>query len=210
MTKCVVCESDLIVSFLTLDQNKYWKCNSCLAKFLDKHHFLDETTEKDRYLEHENIIDDPRYRNFLSRLSKPLTERLVPESRGLDFGCGPGPALADMLVMNGFEVDLYDPFFFPNQDIFSKQYNFITCTETAEHFHKPFEEFKKLDNLLLEGGYLGVMTSFLTEDEAFEKWYYRRDPTHVTFYSEKTFEVIAHQRNWNFEIVSKDIVIFRK
>ena len=57
---------------------------------------------------------------------------------------------------------------------------------------------------------LGVMTCFLTTDEAFESWYYRRDPTHVTFYCEKTFEVIASQRNWQYEFPSKDIVLLQK
>ena len=54
------------------------------------------------------------------------------------------------------------------------------------------------------------MTSFLTSDEMFENWYYRRDPTHVTFYCEKTFQVIASQRNWKCEIKSKDIVLLQK
>ena len=210
MTECIVCHSNLVESFSTLDKNKYWKCNFCQAKFLDKHYFIDEVSEKDRYLEHENVIEDPRYRNFLSRLSVPLVERLNANSKGLDFGCGPGPALADILVKDGYEVDLYDPFFFPNQNIFSNQYDFITCTETVEHFHNPFEEFKKLDDLLIKGGWLGIMTNFLTEEEAFEKWYYRRDPTHVTFYSEETFKVIGKQRNWDLEIISKNIVIFKK
>ena len=44
------------------------------------------------------------------------------------------------------------------------------------------------------------MTCFLTTGEAFDKWYYRRDPTHVVFYAEKTFEVIAKQRDWKCEM----------
>ena len=36
----------------------------------------------------------------------------------LDFGCGHGPALADILFNNGFHMDLYDPFFFPNKKVF--------------------------------------------------------------------------------------------
>jgi hypothetical protein len=54
------------------------------------------------------------------------------------------------------------------------------------------------------------MTCFLTIGEAFDKWYYRRDPTHVVFYAEKTFEVIAKQRDWKYEIVTKDVVLFYK
>ena len=54
------------------------------------------------------------------------------------------------------------------------------------------------------------MTDFITTEDAFDRWYYRRDPTHVVFYSEKTFEVIADQRGWNCEIPSKNIVLFKK
>ena len=45
---------------------------------------------------------------------------------GLDFGCGPGPALADMMQSEGNEMEIYDPFCFPNQDALSKTYDFIT------------------------------------------------------------------------------------
>ena len=207
---CIICRNSSPDSFLTQDNKTYWKCNSCFGKYLDPTHYIDSGDEKDRYLEHKNNIHDEAYRSFLSRLSDPLKEKLSHGDGGLDFGCGHGPALADMLKQDGFNIDLYDPFFFPDKKIFSKTYNFIACTETAEHFHDPFLEFNRLDNLLKPGGWLGVMTSFLVSDDQFENWYYRGDPTHVVFYSEKTFEIIASQRNWSCEIQSKDIVLLQK
>jgi hypothetical protein len=66
------------------------------------------------------------------------------------------PALADMVKSDGFAVDLYDPFFFPDKKIFLNQYNFITCTETAEHFQHPYQEFNTLDALLKPGGWIGM------------------------------------------------------
>jgi|TARA_B110000263_G_C15227594_1_gene472959 hypothetical protein len=180
------------------------------VKFLDQAFFIDEDAEKGRYLEHHNEIGDPAYLKFLSKLSEPLMAKLKSDDRGLDFGCGHGPALAEMLKAKGYDMDLYDPFFYPNKEIFSKKYNFITCTETAEHFFNPNKEFKTFDALLLPDAWLGVMTTFLTEDKLFENWYYRRDPTHVVFYSQKTFEVIAEQNNWQLEIPAKDIALFCK
>ena len=41
---------------------------------------------------------------FLGRLAEPLVERLDPGASGLDFGCGPGPALAAMLTRRGYTV----------------------------------------------------------------------------------------------------------
>ena len=207
---CIVCKSKLISSFTTKDKKTYWQCSCCSVKFLDQAFFIDEDTEKARYLEHQNEIGDPAYLKFLSKLSKPFKTKLKSDDHGLDFGCGHGPALAEMFKADGYSIDLYDPFFYPNKEVFSNKYNFITCTETAEHFFNPNREFKTLDSILAPGGWLGVMTTFLTEDKSFENWYYRRDPTHVVFYAEQTFEVIAEQNNWQLEIPAKDIALFCK
>ena len=208
--ECVVCKNNSAEVFKVIDKKKYWKCNTCFAKFLDKTHYLDSKLEKNRYLEHNNNIDDISYRNFLSKLSLSLEKKLSTGDYGLEFGCGHGPALADMLRLKGYMVDLYDPFFYPNKNVLEKKYNFITCTETIEHFFNPYNEFKLLDNLLLDNAWLGIMTCFLSEESQFENWYYRKDPTHVVFYAEKTFRIIAEQRNWTCEIPTKDIALFCK
>jgi len=54
------------------------------------------------------------------------------------------------------------------------------------------------------------MTTFIPKNEKFEDWYYRRDPTHVVFYNEKTFEIIASRRKWKTEYLEKNIIIFKK
>ena len=54
------------------------------------------------------------------------------------------------------------------------------------------------------------MTSFLPNDNKFEDWYYRRDPTHVVFYKRKTFLHIAFQRNWQAFFPTKNVVLFYK
>ena len=139
-----------------------------------------------------------------------LKKNIDKASKGLDFGCGHGPALADILKKDDYLVDLYDPFFYPNKSIFSNKYNFITCTEAAEHFFNPQKEFESMDSILEENGILAIMTSFLSNIEDFENWYYRRDPTHVVFYSQETFKVIARQRKWKYWIEDRNIVFFKK
>ncbi len=86
MNNCIVCESSLIEEFYTSDKKKHWKCNTCFAKLLDKIHYVDEEAEKDRYLEHKNIIDDPGYRKFLSKLSDQLKAKLAQNRKGHDLG----------------------------------------------------------------------------------------------------------------------------
>ena len=208
--KCIVCKSQNTQKFGLFDCKLYWKCIVCEAKFLDKGALPTAMEEKAHYLHHDNKITDLAYRNFLNRLKTPLCQVLSPGDVGLDYGCGNGPALADMFRQDGFKIDLYDPFFYPNTNTLKKKYDFITCTETVEHFFNPFEEFKKIDSMLKIGGKLGFMTCFLTNEHAFGGWHYRRDPTHVVFYNRQTFEVISSQRRWHCTSPSKDIVIISK
>ena len=208
---CIVCLSSKTLSFKTKnDERKYWHCKTCYSKFLDPSHYIEHGDEKERYLEHKNIINDAGYRKFLSKVTNPLQKLLKKDSLGLDYGCGHGPALADILEINGFKVDLYDPFFYPNKSIFNNKYKFVTCTEVAEHFFTPSEEFNKIDRMLEKNGILAVMTSLITKDVIFEDWYYRRDPTHVVFYSEKSLHLIAKQRSWSCWEEDKNVFFFKK
>lgn len=188
----------------------YWRCIACMATFLDAAQLPDAETERKHYLLHENDPEDPAYRRFLSKLAEPLVERLPPAQEGLDYGCGPGPALALMLTERGHIMRCYDPYFHPDRSSLDQTYAFITCTETAEHFHHPAEEFARLDGMLRPGGYLAIMTCFLTDDHRFATWHYRRDRTHVVFYQEKTFHHLARQFGWSCTIPAKDVVLLRK
>lgn len=188
----------------------YGRCETCGARYLARAHLPDRATEAAHYALHRNAVDDPGYRRFLSRLAAPLLSRLAPGARGLDYGCGPGPALAAMLREAGHDVALYDPFFAPDPAPLAGRYDFVTCTETAEHFHHPAAEFDRLAGLLAPGGWLAVMTCFHTDDARFATWQYRRDPTHVVFYRPETFEHIARRRGLSCEIPCKDVALMRR
>ena len=62
--------------------------------------------------------------------------------------------------------------------------------------------------MLVKEGFLGVMTTFLSDEKDFGQWYYRKDPTHVAFYRPETFEVIASMMDWTYEIPEKDVNLY--
>ena len=207
---CIVCKNSNTEVFANLDDKKYWKCGTCKAIYLDKRNYLHSKEEYAHYLTHNNDIEDERYKLFLSKLMNPLIKELKENSTGLDYGCGPGPALAKMLEEIGHKIYVYDPFFFPIHENLSKKYDFICCTETIEHFHDPYKEFHNFNELIINKGVIGLMTNFYTDDNLFEDWYYRKDPTHVVFYCEETFYSLAKIFKWNCKINEKNIVIFKK
>ncbi|WP_382328301.1 class I SAM-dependent methyltransferase [Hydrogenophaga sp. UC242_50] len=144
------------------------------------------------------------------RCAAPLLQRLAPGCSGLDYGCGPGPVLADLLREAGHTVALYDPFFHPDTGALATPHDFITCTEVAEHFHDPAAEFRRLDALLRPGGWLALMTRFQTDDARFAQWHYRRDPTHVVFYREATLRWLARHHGWHCEVPGANVVLMQK
>ncbi|WP_143711219.1 methyltransferase domain-containing protein [Shewanella piezotolerans] len=50
---------------------------------------------------------------------------------------------------------------------------------------------RKLDSLLKPGATLVVMTKRVIDKAAFTQWHYKRDLTHICFYSIETFKWIA-------------------
>lgn len=188
---------------------KYRECRGCGLVFMHPDGRPTPVEERARYDTHENDPGDPRYRAFLSRLAAPLMERLSPGAVGLDYGSGPGPTLSVMLTEAGFPTENYDPFFAPDTEALERTYDFLTCSETAEHFFQPAREFQTFDRLLRPGGWLGVMTERPPRDVALADWHYARDPTHVCFYRRRTMEWIASEHGWAPEFPHRNVVLFR-
>lgn len=193
---CTLCLSSN-TAFVLDDANlfTYHRCHDCKLYFAEPGQRLSPAVEKSRYDHHENNPDDPDYRLFLSQIFQPMNQMIPEKSRGLDYGSGPGPTLHKMFETAGHTVNIYDPFYADHPGLLTGTYDFITVTETAEHFFNPGKEFELLWNLLKPNGYLGIMTLMLPSPDHFENWHYRMDDTHVAFYQKETFLWIAKQLN---------------
>ncbi len=210
MNNCILCKSKQIDGFCTADGYDYLHCKKCDLIYVKPGQRLDPDEEKSRYDLHENDPADERYRDFLNQLYTPLINKLSPKSSGLDFGSGPGPTLSVMFEEEGHSMNIYDPFYAPDKAVFQNTYDFITTTETAEHLFKPREEFDLLWKCLKPGGYLGIMTKVVPSLDEFYDWHYRKDDTHVTFYSEKTFQWMAEHYGAKLEIFGDRTIILEK
>jgi len=188
----------------------YYRCPCCRLIHVPPSQFLSLEAERAEYDKHKNSPDDAGYRTFLGRLFSPLHTRLSPASHGLDFGSGPGPTLSLMFTEAGHRMSLFDPFYAPEKQVLTGEYDFITATEVVEHLHFPAEEFALLWSLLKPGGWLGIMTKPALDLEAFSRWHYKNDPTHVCFFSITTMAWLANQWQAEFQQIGKDVFLFQK
>lgn len=207
---CPLCENSHIQHYYEDKRRTYLQCSLCDLVFVKPEQRLDTIAEKAQYDMHENDPNDEGYRRFLSRMATPILERVSPNSDGLDFGCGPGPTLSLMLEEKGHTMKLYDLYYYPDQSVLAKQYDFVTSTEVIEHLYSPNVVWQQWLNLVKPGGWLGLMTKMVIDAEAFATWHYKNDVTHVCFYSRKTFQFLAERDSLELEFVGNDVILLRK
>ena len=210
MNRCPLCHCDENTLYCQHDTGEYRLCAKCSLVFVLPSAHLDEEDEKGRYDLHTNSPDDPQYRKYLSKVLNPVVERIETGAFGLDFGSGPGPTLSMMFEENGYTMNIYDHFYARDEEVLKQRYDFITSTEVIEHLYDPKTVMDKLWDMLDKKGLLCLLTQAYPEKEAFAKWYYKNDPTHVCFFSVKTMQYLEKKWNARLEFIGKDIFIFTK
>ena len=204
---CPFCQFTHANPFYRGALRSYLRCPRCKLIFVSRKDLLSNKQEKARYDLHENSLKDKGYRQFLNQFIFPLLERIgPPPQKGLDFGSGPGPVLSMMLESKGYQMALYDPYYAPNEDVLKKRYDFVTCTETIEHFHDPGKEWRLLLKLVKPSGWLGIMTQLVEDIDDFPNMHYITDMTHVSFFSHDTFRFLAKKDNLHVEFQGDNLI----
>lgn len=214
-SNCLLCQSTNTKLYYTKNVRSaqarhYYRCETCALIFVDPSHHLTLNEQKSFYNHHQNNPQDPGYRQHLNTLAQPLLKHLKPKSKGLDFGCGPGPTLHLLISEHQHQMLNYDPIYCPNTHILDEQYDFVTSTEVVEHFTKPLADWQHLTSLVKPNGVLGIMTQFQPQEIEFANWWYHRDVTHVCFYNTKTFEWIAQKFSFKILFCENPVVIFER
>ncbi len=210
-SRCPLCERrETSTPFARDESREYLVCSNCDLVFVPPQFHPGPAAERQRYDLHQNDPEDPGYRAFLSLLIEPLRATLPEGAAGLDFGCGPTTALTGLLEEAGFRMSRFDPFYAPGRGVLQRAYDFVTCTEAAEHFFDPAREWALLVTLVRPGGWLGIMTLLREQDVDFAQWWYRRDFTHVAFYSRRTFEWLARRDGLALAIHGASVVLLGK
>lgn len=209
---CHICHKATVAFVHEKTNITYYHCEDCEYIFKSPEFHQDFTAQKERYNLHENDEEDAGYQAYFQRFLDFIFPLLDKPKTALDFGCGRSSLLASLLKKEGMKCDYYDPIYHPATLSDSKKYELIVSTEVFEHLHQPREVFESLLERLEEGGYLALQTQFHPNDiEAFKKWYYHQDPTHIVFFTAQTFRVLC--KEYSIEFISdnrKNMVLMRK
>jgi len=210
---CKICHNGTEVMEDKKKKLFYYRCESCGFIYLDDRLVIDASCEKKHYEKHNNSFECQGYVEMFEKFIKEAVNPYIYKiETALDFGCGHTPVLAELLKRQKLEVDHYDLYFFPQKIYETKKYDLITSTEVFEHLKEPKVILKTLVNALNDKGYIILMTQFPSKsDEEFLNWWYRRDVTHISFFSPKSFEIMAEEIGLKvLNLINENIVVFQK
>jgi len=210
--KCHICDKS-VLSFVDEKTNIiYYHCSECEYIFKSPECYKSFEAQKERYNLHENDENDEGYKAYFERFLDFILPLVKDPENALDFGCGASSLLAQLLEEKGIRCDYYDPIYHPKEAEKDKKYDLIVTREVFDHLHQPKEVFAKLLDQLVEGGYQALQTQFHPNSvEAFKKWYYHQDPTHIVFFRVETFRKLCEM--YGCELLSdngKNMVLLRK
>ena len=210
--ECLICTGK---TFRFIDEKSgivYHRCKECDVIFKDPVYRQTLEEQKRRYDLHTNDEADEGYRAYFQRFLDFVMPRVSGVGTALDFGCGRSRLLANILNDMNIKADAYDPLYHPDTGYHSKKYDLIVSTEVFEHLHDPKTLFLELLTLLNQGRYIALQTQFYPEDpNDFSGWYYHKDPTHIIFFSPRTFRVLADICGCDYlDDNGKNMVIFQK
>ena len=212
MVKCLICSNSNLLTWevSAKPERTYFKCERCDYLFMDPEQRLSSEQEAERYRHHQNQASAGYIKFFEPLVEEIEKQRAANTNKALDFGCGPESVLMDLLKQKSWQVTGYDPLFLQNKNVLKERYDLVTCTEVWEHVHNPILVFDQLQSLLATNSLLAVMTSGYPKNAEFSSWYYRRDLTHIGFFTESTMKVIAEKYNWDLLFAKSPYWIFRK
>lgn len=201
--KCKICDNETDIFDDPQLHKSYFACSKCLCIGLNPSHYLSLEKEQGQYSHHQNSLENQGYVQMFEDFLDYFWNDLPFNQNSLDFGSGPTPVLAELLSRRNVNVDCYDKFYQPLKCFENKAYDFITSTEVFEHLDDPISTLTLLGQHLRPKGLLAIMTLFHQNDQAhFLTWWYRRDPTHIIFYTPKTLEVLAEK--CGFTVIKTD------
>ncbi len=184
---------------LLLEYDKYFLCSNC--KLIHKKYIPLKIEEKERYLNH---IYDDNYKEYMKKLTSIINFK---NKEVLDYGCGRHPILQELY--KDCNITNYDYYFYNDKIYLNKKYDLILVIEVIEHISDIKTTIEELLSLLNDGGMIYIHTKLYDDNTDFNKWWYFRDITHISFFSKDTFLYIKNKYKLNIEFLD-DYVIIKK
>lgn len=210
---CRICQAFSSIFFQ--DQRAFFKCPECSLIFTEG--IPSKEAEEKHYKDQWATTDPNFWKSQVDVLLQLIGNYLTP-SRILDFGSGSGE-MTNEFRKRGYDVTALEPMthgYLKDQN-YSEKFNVVIAVEVIEHLLKPWEELQEIEKVLAQDGIV-IFSSLLTNSfidrpdarEQFKNWWYKDDPTHVSFFCNRVLSKMADMKNYDIDIFDDKAFVVKR
>lgn len=207
MRRCPLCFSDNNQIFFENKKRCLYRCHQCELVFADANSHLPHTAELHKYQ-----LANSKQKSLSQFLFDLVLQCETTDHSllGLNFGRTLNPKSLRRVTARGHQINQYDPSLAPWTKQLNQQYDFICCYRVFEHFRFPRKEWTLLCELIKPGGWIAINTPLLTDLAGFDKWHYKNNLTHVSFYQQQSFKYLAENVGFKLLFAANDLILVQK
>ena len=211
---CRICET--VSSLFYSDTRSFYKCPSCALIFTNE--TADNAAAEKHYKSQWNNTGADFWKQQVDGLLSVIHKYKMPVGRLLDFGSGSGEITKEFQA-RGIEATPLDPMIhgYLKDQNYPDKFDVVVGVEVIEHLPNMREELKEIERFLSSDG-LMLFTTILTESfinssnevDVFKVWWYKDDPTHVSFFCNKSIFRLAEIMRYTADIYGTQLFVLKK
>ncbi len=210
---CRICNSPSTLFFQ--DERQFYKCPECRLIFSED--FPDKDVEEKHYKTQWETTDPVFWKSQVDVLVQLMHNYRVPKHI-LDFGSGSGEMTREFLS-RGYDITPLEPMIhgYLKDQNYPFQFDVVILVEVLEHLTDPWKEIHAIENVLAPGGIV-IFSTLLTNEfidrqnaaDHFKNWWYKDDPTHVSFFCNHVLSKMADIGNYDIDIIGDKVFVLKR
>lgn len=211
---CRICEAESPLFYS--DSRRFYKCPSCALIFTNE--TAGDAAAEKHYKSQWDNTDGDFWKRQVDGLLSVIHKYKMPVGRLLDFGSGSGEITKEFQT-RGIEATPLDPMIngYLKDQNYPHKFDVVVGVEVIEHLPNMWEELKEIERYLSNNGII-LFTTILTESfinsanelDVFKRWWYKDDPTHVSFFCNKSIFRLAEIMRYTADIYGPQLFVLKR